>query len=406
MVGNLREIAYCEVCKSTKLKPVLNLGMHPLCDDLIPINQMRECKEYPIEILHCPICQTSHQKFQIDKELLFPADYHYRSRNTADVLNGMKGFVNTCSEKLLGIENKKVLDVGCNDGSLLNYFKKKGAITFGIEPTDAVFDAQASGHIILKGFLTEGLAQKFISEHGHVDLITFTNVFAHIEDLDSVLNCINILRHSKTRVIIENHYLGSILEKNQFDTFYHEHPRTYSYGSFIQIAENIDMSVGHVEFPSRYGGNIRIILEPKSDSTTRPESIDNILKREKVFFSDCFQRMAKKINKWRFDKKKEILNAVELSGPLVAKAFPGRASIPIKLLELDQTMVKAVYEKPGSQKIGHWIPGTKIPIVSDTSILNDIPSGAPVLNLAWHIDDEIRTYMKLKGFYGSFINII
>ena len=112
------------------------------------------------------------------------------------------------------------------------------------------------------------------------------------------------------------------------------------------------------------------------------------------------------IKLWQKIKKAEIVQAVNLYGPLVAKAFPGRAAIPLKMLNLDETMICAAYEKPQSGKIGHWIPGTRIPIVSDETLLVDQPVGSPILNLAWHIQAEIKAYMDKQGYQGEFINII
>ena len=94
MNNTMNEINKCEVCGNDNLIPSLNLGLHPMCDDLVPIGDDRICKEYPIKILYCNVCRTGHQKFQVPKEDLFPKSYHYRSRFTADVLSGMSGLLN------------------------------------------------------------------------------------------------------------------------------------------------------------------------------------------------------------------------------------------------------------------------------------------------------------------------
>jgi len=166
------EITSCEVCGNKQLSPVLDLGKHPMCDDLVEMGSDRVCKEYPIEILFCKECLTAHQRFQVPKDELFPKSYHYRSRFTADVLNGMKNLVARTEELAGSVKGKKVLDIGCNDGSLLDFFKEKGAETIGIEPTDASFDAEKKGHVVYSKFLSIELAKEIVAEHGHPDFIS------------------------------------------------------------------------------------------------------------------------------------------------------------------------------------------------------------------------------------------
>src|SRR3990167_10442324 len=141
MNQNINEINQCEVCGNRALQPVLNLGHHPMCDDLIPVGETRVCREYPIDVLFCTECTTAHQRFQVPKQVLFPATYHYRSRFTADVLNGMSNLVIGCEQRFGDLSGKKIVDIGCNDGSLLGIFREKGGVTIGIEPTGAADEA-------------------------------------------------------------------------------------------------------------------------------------------------------------------------------------------------------------------------------------------------------------------------
>ncbi len=395
------KISTCEVCGNKNLLSVLNLGHHPMCDDLVPLGDQRVCKEYPIEILFCENCLTAHQKFQIPKQELFPKTYHYRSRHTNDVIKGMRDLVRSYEKNFGSLKNKKVLDIGCNDGSLLSFFKKKGAKTFGIEPTDAYKDA--SEHEVTNNFFSEIVAKDFVKKFGKIDVITFTNVFAHIENLQAVIRALKIVMHEKTIILIENHYLGAVIDKFQFDTFYHEHPRTYSCTSFAFIADSLGVQIGNVEFPSRYNGNIRVTYIPR-DSQPNQILLDKVYKREKTFGKNL-REMAKKIEPWKNKKRSEIENLVKKQGKLCAKAFPGRAAIIIKLLKLDANLIKATYEKPQSAKVNHYIPGTKIPILSDAEF-DFSKSKTPLLNLSWHIAEEIESYMREKGYTGPIVNII
>jgi hypothetical protein len=401
----LKEIKRCEVCGKKHLHPVMNLGPHPMCDDLVAIGDPRQCASYPIEILFCDTCRTAHQRFQIPKDQLFPATYHYRSRQTADVLSGMRQLVEACAREAGPLTSKKVLDIGCNDGSLLGFFRERGASTLGIEPTDAADDARALGHTICKAFLSEKVASEVVRAHGSPDIITFTNVFAHIEDLPAVIRALAILKSADTVLVIENHYLGAIIEGHQFDTFYHEHPRTYSFRSFTHIADALGMYVAKAEFPQRYGGNIRVFMK-SAQGRSRPahDGEAEIDAHESSYGRDLL-RLSSQIDLWRQSKRAALDGEFRQHGKLRAKAFPGRAAIPIRLLDLTEEIIDAVHEKPGSPKIGHYVPGTRIPILSD----NEIPvsdASTPLINLAWHIKPEIEAYLRNIGFRGRIIDII
>ena len=198
-----------------------------------------------------------------------------------------------------------------------------------------------------------------------------------------------------------NHYLGAVLQKNQFDTFYHEHPRTYSYTSFAFIADSLGMHIAKVEFPQRYGGNIRVFLAATKVGKGH-DRWDELHGHEQSFGPDL-KRLSLRIEKWHTKKLSEIQAEVGRYGKLAAKAFPGRAAILIKMLGLDERLISAVYEKPASGKIGHYVPGTHIPIRSD----DDFTAGdGPLLNFAWHISDEINSYLRERGYTGRIIDII
>jgi len=389
----MKRITKCEVCGNDFLKKVLDLGNHPLCDDLIRIEENRKCKEFPIEILFCEECLTAHQGYQIPKHTLFSNSYHYRSRMTSSVLSGMSDLVNCCKKRFPSLNGKLVLDIGSNDGSLLDFFKNNGCKTVGIEPTKAALESK---HPTINKFFDEESTNQVLKKFGKPDLIIFTNVFAHIEDLPSLIKNLNILKHENTNIVIENHYLGAIINKGQFDTFYHEHPRTYSFRSFDFIAKSLKMNVFDVEFVSRYGGNIRVYLG---------NGEKNYFDIEENHFASSFEKLKNDMIDWKEKTKIIIKDLVKNHGPIRAKAFPGRAAILIKLLRLNEKHISAVYEIKGSIKVGHYVPGTKIPILPESNLYAKKDLEKPILNLAWHLPSEVRANLSTNGYTGHVIDI-
>jgi 2-polyprenyl-3-methyl-5-hydroxy-6-metoxy-1,4-benzoquinol methylase len=388
------EISNCEVCNNSNLLSVLDLGLHPLCDDLVKIDNERVCKEYPIEILFCDNCFTAHQRVQVPKEELFPKSYHYRARMTGSVLTGMADLVENCEKKFGKITDKVALDIGCNDGSLLDFFKKKGCRTIGIDPTNAIKDSK---HDSLQAYFDLKSSIIIKTKVGCPDFITFTNVFAHITNLPELLDSLRLLISKNTIIIIENHYLGAILETNQFDTFYHEHPRTYSHRSFQFIAKSLGLNILDAQYVSRYGGNIRVFLG-KGEEKSKPA-------RNETRFINDFIKTQKGVGKWKVDTRKKILNLVKIYGKLRAKAFPGRAAILIKLLGLNESHISAVYEIRGSMKVGYYVPGTRIPILPEAELYSLENQDKLILNLAWHIPGEVRANLTLNGYIGDVLDV-
>jgi hypothetical protein len=211
--------------------------------------------------------------------------------------------------------------------------------------------------------------------------------------------------HENTVLVIENHYLGAVLDGNQFDTFYHEHPRTYSYASFARMAQTLQAQILDVNFPSRYGGNIQVYIGRSSAS-----SVDSVRRQEielrEAKFASTFGLLSQNVERWRNKKVMQIRDLVGKHGKLRAKAFPGRAAILVQLLGLDDSLISCVYEKPGSLKVGNYLPGTRIEIHSDDELFALPDLSSPILNLAWHIPQEIRTYLWAHNYRGPIIDVL
>jgi hypothetical protein len=374
---------------------VLDLGSHPLCDDLLPFGSELQTEEFHQLIGLCEVCLTAHQKIPVVKEKLFKSNYHYRAALTDDVIQGMNNLAEQIIKDLKS-ESKSftVLDIGCNDGSLLGIFKSKyGCITIGVDPTEAILESSNKIDFRFNEYFTRSTAEEIKKLSPTVDVITFTNVFAHIENLPELIDNLKLLISDSTKLVIENHYLGSILSNNQFDTFYHEHPRTYSLKSFEFIAQTIGLIITDVKFPSRYGGNIRVTMEKNGNKADL-----NLLNQLELDFSTMFQLLQGKFDLWK-NQSKIILSSLLENGPVYGKALPGRAVMLINSLNIDSRMMPVIFEKPNSPKINNFVPGTKIKILSDNELLQVNPEA--IIVWSWHIIDEIVEYLNVLGYQGE-----
>lgn len=386
----------CEVCLSELKGPILDLGRFPLCDDLHPIKEGYVATSYSQTIKLCGVCLTAHQLYPVPKIDLFKPSYHYRSALTNDVLLGMKDLAESTLSRISFPEKIKVLDIGCNDGSLLQIFKElSDCTTVGVDPTDAIDDAIDKVDYCFKNFFDLDLAIQLRDQFGTFDVITFTNVFAHIEDLPFLLKSLKLLIGKNTTLVIENHYLGSILNLNQFDTFYHEHPRTYSFESFKYIAGSLGLGIADAILTKRYGGNIRVTFQ--DNEIVSPFSSEDVFENERDFVQK-FGQLNEIYHSWKIEARR-VLNEILIDGPILGKSLPGRAVMLIHALGVSQQEMQCVSEKPGSPKIGHNVPGTKIEIRNDDEI--DFTSENRLVIWAWHIADEIVPYLNSLGYVGE-----
>ncbi len=377
----------CEVCDNTLDGPILSLGNYPLPDDLT--NQLylsTALTKYKQELICCSTCLTVHQSEYIPKNILFKKDYHYRASLTKDVINGMRELVNSVSSLRPLDDSSVVLDIGSNDGSLLNIFKENfNSISIGVEPTDAILESQNLDYSFNE-FFDKKTVEKINNLNLKIDVITFTNVFAHIENLNELLENLSNIMHSDTLLVIENHYLGEIINRNQFDSFYLEHPRTYSVESFKHIANKLNRKIENVQFPKRYGGNIRVFISNKKSDI---ELFDRFNINDFSLLSEYFINWKK--NASEFVEKLDI--------QFIGKSLPARAVMLIHALGFDKDTMPTIYEQDKSPKVNKFVPGTNINILKDSEMYHDF--GKPIIIWSWHIQDEIINYLKQINYNGD-----
>jgi regulator of replication initiation timing len=400
------EIKHCQICGNKKIKTILNLGSQPLADDLRSIyKKVSKTFNYPIIIGFCNKCTLLQNNFIVDEKKLYKKNYHYRPGITKDVLKNFK-FMSNKLKNLYNLNSSSVVvDIGCNDGSLLNEFKKnKIKNIIGIDPTNTIEIAKKNGAMTIQSFMNVRTSKKAKKFFGEADLITTTNVFAHTNKLEDFILGVKDLIKDNGIFVIENHYLKDVVAKKQFDTFYHEHLRTYSLKSLIKLMKMYDFKVVDAYTSDRYGGNIQAHFSLKIKNKTN--RVKSILAKEKMLslhknktyfkFQSQVDDIKDKLAKYLDDNKHK---------KIVAKAFPARASILLHHFSSIKKHIKYIAEQPTSLKLNKYAPGTNIKIVSSSIMKKNKPD--IIIILAWHLFDTIY-YKWNKIFKGKvkFIKIL
>lgn len=394
----------CQICGKNTIE-VLNLGHQPLADDLINFrDQKTETLFFPIIISLCKKCILLQNNYIIDHKKLYKKNYHYRPGITRDVIANFRVMVDKISN-LYNLNQKNIIcDIGCNDGSLLEQFKKKGFKNiFGIEPTNTVLFCQKKKIKYVKDFCNILSAKKSIKFFGKADIVLTTNVFAHTNKLSDFINGVKKLINKKGIFIIENHYLLDVIKKNQFDTFYHEHLRTYSLTSLIKLLKYYNFNIINAFRSDRYGGNIQVHFTLANIKPSRNVKI--ILKNEKKEKLHLIQTYKKFKN--RIDSaEKKLTNYLHKNKnkSIYAKAFPARASILLHYFNSLKKNIKIIAEQPTSLKINKFAPGTNIKILSSKKLAKDKPD--IVIILAWHLFQSIYKKWKPRLKNTKFVKIL
>ncbi len=384
------KLEYCQICNSSNLDTVLDLGYQPLADNLRKLDDSKvETIFYPLKINLCRKCILLQTSCIVDDKKLYPNNYHY----TPGISKQVRDNFNVFSKKTIDLYKLKktdlILDIGCNDGSLLDAYRNFGFNNlFGIEPTNTAKIAKSKGHKIIQDFFNTKSADNFLEKSKKPKIISTTNVFAHTGKMGDFIEGLLKIMNKETIFIVENHYLSSIISKNQFDSFYHEHLRTYSLTSLKKLLGIYGVNLIDAYVTSRYGGNIQAHFT--INKNLKPtKNVGKILKKER---NDCLNKLDKyKIFKKNIQKNKnqlyEFLN-FNRNKSIVGKSFPARASILIHHFEYIKDFINIVGEQSTSKKINHYIAGTNIKIVDSKIFKKDKPD--LMLIFAWHMFENIR----------------
>ena len=390
-----KPVSSCQSCASKNLQSVLCLGYLPLVNDMHSIVEpQREQSFFPTELLHCQDCQLVQLGYIVPPEILFPSSYPYTSGTTKALRENFKDLAAECVDLFNLEQNDLVLDIASNDGTLLSNFKGKCRI-LGIEPTDTAKIALANGIPTYQGFFRKGLSLNEESLNcklrGNTKLVTATNVFAHVPYVNNFVDGVLQILAPNGVFVTESHYLPDLLDKCQFDAIYHEHLRYYSLTSLKNLFERHGLEIIKAKRIPTHGGSIRVYAARKSEYSV-DQSVIDLLEMENSLPTklEGFSRRVKQVRHWL----RQDLEHLEIFGI----SAPSRATTLINYCGL-QDKLTCVVEVPSSKKIGHYIPGTQIPVINEEDLFESQPHNA--LILSWHIADDLARNLRAKGYNGN-----
>ena len=392
----------CQICGYSPLEPILFLGYLPPVNDFHPIGERpKEEPSYPAEILFCTKCHLVQSGLIVDPKIIFPPSYPYTSSTTKVLRDNFAELYRECSEMFDLKKDDLVVDIGSNDGNLLSNFKDNHRV-LGITPEDIGKIAIERGIPTILDYFTKDIVARVVREYGKAKIVTATNVFAHIDNVNEVVeNIISMLRDDGV-FIIEVHYLLPIVKLNQFDTIYHEHLRHYSLHSLRYLLEKHGLEIIHAKEIPSHAGSIRVYAA-RNETYPAKDTVAPLLEAEKniVLKKENFEDFRKKVIMAKLELMALLRDIKSRGERIYGVGAPSRGTTLINYVGIDEGIVDCILEIKGSYKIGKYVPGTLIPVLEESKLYEDQPEY--VLLLSWQITDELIPKLRERGYKGKFI---
>ena len=399
---------YCRSCAKFSKYCFLDLGLSPPSNAFLKKKNDIE-KVYPLKVFFCESCYLVQTHDFASRRELFNNDYVYFSGFSKTWINHLKKFIKTLENKLFLNKNSFIVEIASNDGTLQEILSQKNYKSLGIEPTSSTAKvAEAKGFHVIKKFFGKNLAIDLKKKNFKPDLIVANNVLAHVPKINDFILGLKILLKPKGIISIEFQHLLNIIQKNQFDTIYHEH---YSYLSLIS-AQNIfskhSLEIFDAEKLSTHGGSLRIFIKHSSDLSKKTSKRFNlILHEEKKFGLDKikvyknFQKNAEKI-------RKDFLNFIKKSKKtkkrLCAYGAAAKGNTFFNFLGIKPTHIPFIVDK-NPFKVGKYLPGSKIKVKNEKCLIKDKPDY--ILIVPWNLKKEIIKQLSYtKKWKAKFITAI
>ena len=395
----------CRLCGSKKLNKFINFGKVPLGNNLFSEKKKSlKANTYPLKVLNCTDCNHYQLSYQVNPKILYATDYTYLSGIAKSFGKHFKIYSDWILKKCKLKKNSLVLDIGSNDGTCLSYFKKNKMKVLGIDPADLPSKIANNNKIkTIKAFFDLNSAKKINDEYGKIDFITSHNVLAHIGDINQTFKNIFYLLKNNGYFCFEVGYFLNVLEKNYFDTIYHEHLDYHHAHPLVKFLVSIGFSVVHIETNKIQGGTLRILCK-KEKKNQISNQVNDFLKKEKktkIFNKYFLKNWEKLIYQNCYLLNKIIKKELKSKKIIIGYGAPTKATLLIKLSKINYKMINYIIED-NHLKINKYIPKTAIKIIGNEKLKKLNPNS--IVLFAWNFYKDI--IIKLKKDKIKNINII
>jgi hypothetical protein len=392
----------CRHCKSPNTHKILNLGVAPPSNAYVTAEKLcsREVT-YPLVVRvchHCWLVQTEDYTIASD---LFDSSYAYFSSTSTSWLKHANSYFKKISHELGLGSNSLVIEIASNDGYLLKNFVDAKIPCLGIEPTNSTADAaEKVGVPTAREFFTEKYG-RFLAQQGkQADLIIGNNVYAHVPNINDFTLGIKAVMKPTGIVTLEFPHLMQMLEKNQFDTVYHEHFSYLSLSTVKRIFSFAGLRIWRVEKLDTHGGSLRIYGCHEADNRLEEESVEMILSDEvdsSLLEPSGYSRFQINADKIKNDFLQFLLEKKQAGKTVAAYGAAAKGNTLINYAGVKPDLIEYVCDAAGSKQ-GKWLPGSRIPILHPSELNTRRPDF--VVILPWNIAAEIQSQNKALESMG------
>ena len=398
--------AACLFCGTTLRHTLVDLGMSPLCESYLATDQLNQMEPfYPLHVWVCEQCFLVQVQEYVRPEHIF-SDYAYFSSYSDSWLRHAKTYTERMVTRLGLDAGSQVIEVGSNDGYLLQYFVAQGIPVLGIEPAANVARVAVDRGVptMTTMFRTE-VARELAAAGTRADLLCGANVLAQVSDLNDFVAALKLLLKPRGVITIEFPHLMRLMEENQFDTIYHEH---FSYFSLL-TAERIFAAHGltlfDVEELTTHGGSLRLYARHVEDEGKPVGArVLELRAREEIGGFTRLDRYASFGEQVKETKRKllDFLITAKRQGKSVAGyGAPGKGNTLLNYCGIRTDFLDYTVDR-SPHKQGKFLPGTHIPIFHPAKIRETRPDY--VLILPWNLRDEIMEQMShIREWGGQFV---